>query len=332
MLSAKAPGKLILSGEHSVVYGAPAIAVAVNHYVTATFSPSDTDTLIITSSVLGQSRRTLVQLEHLVAHLDQRFERFLLGELAVQDVLQTPHDLLYYTALQSDSLPSGTVTIHSDIPTGAGMGSSAAVIAALLQLFQPSSCAQQRDDKKPEFFQKVKYCERLQHGRGSAIDAAAVTYGGVLKVQADKVTPLPLELGDGWYHFHTGTPCCSTGETVAAVRAKFSHRTDLWQQFAKITQAFEANIKQPSRLGSVIRANHQLLQEIGVVPAPVSALIAQIESMGGAAKICGAGAHQGETAGQVLVYFPEQNSETLSAQLGVCLTPLQQQLNGAHRG
>ena len=134
MLSAKAPGKLILSGEHSVVYGAPAIAVAVNHYVTATFSPSDTDTLIITSSVLGQSRRTSVQLEHLVAHLDQRFERFLLGELAVQDVLQTPHDLLYYTALQSERLPSGTVTIHSDIPTGAGMGSSAAVIGIFAEI------------------------------------------------------------------------------------------------------------------------------------------------------------------------------------------------------
>ncbi|MDO6514267.1 mevalonate kinase [Neptuniibacter sp. 2_MG-2023] len=331
MLSAKAPGKLILSGEHSVVYGAPAIALAVNHFVTASYTPSDSDTLIITSAALGRDSRTLGQLETFVAHIDQRFERFLSGELAVQDVLTTPHDLLYYAVLQSDRLGAGNITINSEIPTGAGMGSSAAVIASLLQLFESSSSMQKDAVEQQVFFQKVKYCERLQHGRGSAIDAAAVTYGGTLKVEDGKVMPLPIMLGEGWYYFHTGTPCCSTGETVSAVREQFASQVDLWEQFADVTHCFEQYINQPSELLAVIRSNHRLLQKIGVVPLSVSQLIERIEALGGAAKICGAGAHRGEGAGQVLVYFPEQNTELLSAQLGIQLTPLQQQLRGAHR-
>ncbi|WP_420554293.1 mevalonate kinase [Neptuniibacter marinus] len=331
MLSAKAPGKLILSGEHSVVYGAPAIALAVNHFVTASYTPSDSDTLAITSTVLGQDRRAFEQLATLVERIDQRFERFLSGELAVQDILTTPHDLLYYTALQSNRLRAGNITINSEIPSGAGMGSSAAVIASLLQLFEPSSAMQKETADQQIFFQKVKYCERLQHGRGSAIDAAAVTYGGLIKVQDHHVTPLSVELGEGWYHFHSGEPCCSTGETVAEVRERFSNQSHLWDQFSEVTQRVEMSVNQPTEMLSAIRLNHRLLQEIGVVPLSVSQLIERIEALGGAAKICGAGAHRGEGAGQVLVYFPEQNTELLSAQLGIQLTPLQQQLRGAHR-
>ncbi len=50
-----------------------------------------------------------------------------------------------------------------------------------------------------------------------------------------------------------------------------------------------------------IRANHRLLQKIGVVPTKVANFIADIESSGGAAKICGAGAITGDNAGVVLL-------------------------------
>jgi mevalonate kinase len=52
---------------------------------------------------------------------------------------------------------------------------------------------------------------------------------------------------------------------------------------------------------SAIAANHKLLQHIGVVPKTVSNFIAEVESKGGAAKICGAGSIDGDHAGLVFV-------------------------------
>ena len=52
-----------------------------------------------------------------------------------------------------------------------------------------------------------------------------------------------------------------------------------------------------SKLYESIRANHRLLDQIGVVPERVGQFIREIESHGGAAKICGAGSVDGEAAG-----------------------------------
>jgi len=55
-------------------------------------------------------------------------------------------------------------------------------------------------------------------------------------------------------------------------------------------------------LWTSIRENHRLLSDIGVVPHRVQHLIAEIENVGGAAKICGAGSVSGDHAGVVWVY------------------------------
>ena len=334
MLSAKAPGKLILSGEHSVVYGAPAIAVAVTNTVTATFTPSESKFISLNSSAFADddlnNRVLFATLNDLVERLDNCFEQFLNGALPIQSVLGSPQELLFYTAYQAGIKQSGSISLSSDIPTGAGMGSSAAVIAALLKMFESTSSVEVAESLKSNFFRKVKYCERLQHGRGSAIDAAAVTYGGMIKVQGDSVFPVSVEIGQGWYRYDTGTPCCSTGETVAVVRKKFAE-SDIWKRFSKTTEQFEASEGKVESLFSAIQDNHQLLNEIGVVPTDVVQLIEKIERLGGAAKICGAGAHTGQSAGQILVFLPDQNVDEISEKIGISLIPLEQQSDGAYR-
>ena len=324
MLSASAPGKLILSGEHSVVYGAPAIAVAVNHLITASFAPSDDGYLTISSSI-GSQRYSLKQLELIVDKLNQRFDEFLLGHRPVSQILDNPIDLLFYAYAFSEARLAGHLSIESAIPTGAGMGSSAAVIAAILKLFTSNSIS--TSDALP-FYRKVQHCERLQHGRGSAIDAAAVTFGGAVRLQNNNVEPISLELGEGWFRYHSGTPLCSTGETVSFVRKHFDN-SSIWDDFADVTRRFEGIQGNQQQLLSLVRANNRLLQTIGVVPSSVAALIDRIERLGGAAKVCGAGAHVGTNAGQVLVYLPTQKVAKVESLLDITLIPIHQQIEGA---
>ncbi|MGI1668832.1 MAG: mevalonate kinase [Neptuniibacter sp.] len=319
-MKAEAPGKLILSGEHSVVYGGPALAVALARKVSVVFTPDASQEIKIYSDQLGQFSFSLEQLPQFTEQLDQNFSAFLNHKLPISDVLSSPFDLLIYVLLQQASNVSGTLQITSDIPAGAGMGSSAAVICALLKLSQQISG---RGLSIEELCRKVRYCERLQHGRGSAIDAAAVTYAGTVKVLGDSVTKLPAVLDSNWYLWNSGSPLSSTGETVAYVRESFEG-SPIWQEFTQVTTELEGALcaQDTSKIKRLVRANKKLLERIGVVPDVVSTAIHHIEALGGAAKICGAGSAAGDAGGIVLVYLPETPPSKIEAELNIKLEPV----------
>ncbi|MDO5091645.1 MAG: GHMP kinase, partial [Cardiobacteriaceae bacterium] len=189
--SARAPGKLILSGEHSVVYGAPALVMAVARYTTVRFTPLH-ETGVLKTVLQGFSQGAaypLSGLARLKDKLDRRFEQFARGERPVQNILHRPDDLVIYTLatlLRQLPLPGrsnrhrlpvpGRLSTESELPLGAGMGSSAAAIAATLVLYEHLTDHPLSHEQR---FEHIRFCERLQHGKGSAIDAAAVTWGGI---------------------------------------------------------------------------------------------------------------------------------------------------------
>ncbi|MBA4503032.1 mevalonate kinase family protein [Marinobacterium marinum] len=305
MPTACAPGKIILSGEHAVVYGAPALALAVDRHMRIHYRPDRLPRL----SWHAQERTHVLGLDKLASlrrRLDSHFERYLRGELPITRILQKPAELAFYAVDMARMLsgleirPQGSLKIDSDIPIGAGMGSSAALIAALLKLFG-------RFDSLDELIRQVRHCERLQHGRGSIIDAAAVCSGGLVRVQEDEVQHLKLSdcgVGPGLFWLFTGTPACSTGACVDQVRRNFANAS-IWDEFTETTQAVEAALLSGSSLVEPIRHNHRLLARIGVVPAPLQRLAEQVEQVGGAAKVCGAGAVSGDQGGLMLLLLPE---------------------------
>ncbi|MEM9438321.1 MAG: GHMP kinase, partial [Pseudomonadota bacterium] len=202
----------------------------------------------------------------------------------------------------------GQLSSKTDMPLGAGMGSSAAVVAATIVLYEHLLG---RSQSVQERFEKVRFCERLQHGKGSAIDASAVVFGGLNRVQGDSVTPLDLSpdhslsATGGWYWVQLGTPVSKTGECVAKVREDHGSDAELWKEFEACTERFAEVVAEDSDPTEVMRQNHRLLQRIGVVPQPAARFADAVEALGGAAKVSGAGAVRGEHAGVMLVYLKD---------------------------
>ena len=325
--TAHAPGKLILSGEHAVLYGAPALAMAVARYTQVWFRPLGLGEGLKTAfeNLSGGEIYPLRLLSQFKSSLDQRFDQFVRGELAVHKIMSRPDDLAVYTlaSLLNDNPSASGATIPgigahnhmlspgqlgstSSLPIGAGMGSSAAIVAATTVLFESLL---DRPKTLEERYERVRFCERLKHGRAGPIDAAAVVRGGLVRAGDSGVDApaLPVDhgllTGQGWYWVLHGRPESSTGECVSAVRAKHGQDTALWDSFAACSTAFTDALASGRDPDAAIRENQRLLETIGVVPDPAQEFIAQITAAGGSAKICGAGSVRGDHGGVVLVHM-----------------------------
>ena len=300
-LIGKAPAKLIISGEHSVVYGAAALVVAVKKFTEARFLKPSEKGKIKTfinnpqEAVFSYPSADLRQIKEL---LDQRYQVFLNNKIKVGEILNRPSDLIIYVLSHFAEKFEADLLGISQIPLGAGMGSSASAIAAMTML------CEQIFNKKfslEERFNFVRYCERLQHGKGSALDASAVVFGGVNFLEEGRREGLEKLDFAGWYYFLDGKPQSSTGECVEAVRAKFQKDKKIWQDFSALTQEIKKEISARNLPVKAIGENQKLLEKIGVVSEPTKQLIKKIEKLGLAAKISGAGTIKGDFSGMLLV-------------------------------
>lgn len=340
---AQAPGKIILSGEHSVVYGAPAIVAAVSEYTQISFTPHHHSHSINTAfqGISKGKPYPLKALKTLKNKLDQRFEQFIRGERPVNHILHRPDDLAIYTlATLLQHLPAlgtnqhrptaGRLNSHTTLPLGAGMGSSAAAIAATLVLYEHMLNLPLTPKQR---FERVRFCERLQHGKGSAIDATASVYGGLHYLYNQQPTAINTALTHHWYWVLHGIPQSSTGECVHHVRKHHSHDTPLWQAFSDCSQNLLNALEKQSDPQESLRENHQLLNRIGVVPQSANHFLNTLNAHGGSGKLSGAGSIRGEQAGILLIYHPDPQQFTHFMQHHhptLPYKPLKLTFNGAH--
>lgn len=303
----RAPGKVILSGEHAVLYGAPALAMAVNRYVTTSIAEEknlSTDIMFDSSSLNFHSELDWEELRRLHEKISKRYQEFLENKISIEQVLVEPGELLLYLLVEVFERFSVTLThkisikIDSTIPIGSGMGSSAASIISFLHALVEFFSLPLKLNDYVGFGREI---ENLQHGKSSGLDLCLATYSGTVLFQDGRGESISHS-GLPMFFVYSGQPECSTGASVEAARKRLSD-IGLLREFGEITIALIEALEEASlgKAQKAISANQRLLERISVVPEKVRVFMRAAKENGMAAKICGAGAVLGDKAGILLL-------------------------------
>ena len=279
-----AAGKVILLGEHAVVYGRPALAAGLGLGLEVDILPADGPARV--ESDLGDEER----LDRLVA--------------AAADAVGVP--------------AQGFVArVRSELPPGAGLGSSAALSIALLRAL---ARAAGRTLAGAEELALGRRLEAIFHGHPSGIDPAAAALGSCFRFvrgEPPAITPLrpacPLPLVVA-----LGDRPRSTGAAVTGLRARWeADRAAHERLFDEVARVVEDGARAAERgdlpaLGEAFDRNQELLRALGVSAPDVERLV-QAARMSGAlgAKLTGGGAGGAAIA---LAAEPERLAGRLEAQ------------------
>ncbi len=332
-----APGKLILSGEHAAVYGKPALAMAVNRYVTATATPQLLPFVSFDLSDLSYEKSlSLTALDHLKNRIKSKYKKFIHGEYKIREVLHKPVELaqfamsLFFETLNLTLTQGVKIHVRSDIPIGCGMGSSAATILSIVHAIANHL----RMDLSSDIFYRLGLeAENMQHGQSSGLDVRVSLQGGCLFIKEGQIQNRAVP-SVSMYLVNTGTPETTTGECVTMAADHFKN-SSIGNDFAAVTEAMDVALQQNQfdDIQQSIRANHELLTRIGVVPLRVQSFIKDIERNNGAAKICGAGAVAGQKAGMVLIVTQDENAlKELCMKYDHAILPIMGETRGVHVG
>ncbi len=229
MIKISVPGKVHLIGEHTVVYGKPALISAISLRVYLTIGKKMAD-----------------------------------------------------------------YTFKTELPKGTGLGSSAAVsaavIAAMLTYFKVNW------DK--DLVNKLTFeAEKIFHGKPSGGDNTTVIFGGIINFQNGVSSPIKSKL-QKLVLINSGEPAETTKEMLGVAKPNINSILDSQE---KLTQQMELALKQGDDLREIIKKAEKNLEKIGVVGKIAKKIVRDIENLGGAAKISGAGGLR-KGSGMLLCY------------------------------
>lgn len=292
--TATAPGKIILLGEHAVVYGRPAIAVPVTQVrARAVVKPAP-------GKPAGWVRLQAPAIE-LDADLEALRPEHPLG-VAVRAVLDE---------LDIDRPPACTIRVTSTIPIAAGLGSGAAISVALIRALADFLGRPLPDERVSALAFEV---EKLHHGTPSGVDNTVITYAmPVYFVRGQPIERLQVNTPFTFVVADTGVPS-PTATTVGDVRQgwqanppAFEHLFDAIQSLVRAARACleRGNVED---LGPLMSENHRLLREMGVSSLELDHLVKAALAAGSlGAKLSGGG-----RGGNMIALAPAEEGQVVA--------------------
>ena len=274
---ATAPGKIILFGEHAVVYGQPALAVPV---------PA-VQAQAIAQAALGLSAGEIL-LDAPAVGLKSAPWRSLPPEDPLARAVA-----LTLEALHAPQPPAVRLKITSTIPVAAGLGSGAAVTVALVRALSGFLGAPLPDETVNAIAYEV---EKIHHGTPSGIDNTVVTYARpVYFVRGRPLQPFRVGAPLTFVIADSGIPA-PTAQAVADVRRAAEADPEGYAAlFATVGEianhARDALARGDARrVGTLMSENHALLQKMEVSCHTLDTLVQAAHEAGAwGAKLSGGG-------------------------------------------
>ncbi|MGP8076967.1 MAG: mevalonate kinase [Thermoplasmata archaeon] len=281
-ISARAPGKCTVFGEHAVVHGAPELVFAID---------------LTTQVFVRASEATRLNSDSEAVRRNAYFRSAI--ELA------------------GKGGPPVEVRAISRIPRAAGLGSSAAFVAGLAAAFSATNGGIDR----PSLAQLSFEIERGAQGVGSPGDTSTVVAGGFVAINGGPGEPLwsirspdrrwevrrVTDPGWVWVVAYSGIPR-STADAVRAVGARLAAPggPELLEEFRRVAKDGIDAVGRGDRstVAELLRRNQELLREAGVSHPRLEALIEASRPAAEGAKLTGAG------AGGSVVALPIPGKET----------------------
>lgn len=275
-ISASAPGKVILFGEHAVVYGRPAIAIPLSQVQAKAI-------------VYASPRSQPGQIEIDAPDIELK---------AGLDDLPPGHPFaLLIQKIQSrlgvERLPALRLQIHSSIPIASGLGSGAAISVAMIRAL---AGFMGRELPVQEVSELAYEIEKIYHGTPSGIDNTVIAYAQpIFFVRSQPfqtlhlALPLTLVVADSGLRSSTAAVVGEVRQRWQADPAPYEQIFDAIGEIALQARA-EVETGRAAELGRLMSANHRRLQALGVSCPELDRLVeAALQNGAAGAKLCGAG-------------------------------------------
>lgn len=338
-IAVSAPGKVILLGEHSVVHGKKAIACAIGSRVTVTLRKlNNADNLVFEMVSLHQDEIfiPLQEIRNILSRFPtenslnemnisshvQEYSKAKFGKFSNPFICPALSCCLYgylkvfssiTDAGQDPVFPALHVTVDSEIPIGAGLGSSAAFNTCISCSFlQHAKQIPYRENKiftaieAEESLLKINSLayelEKIVHSTPSGIDNSIATYGGAVSFRAGSISRISTVPRLRLLIVDSGLPR-STKALVNGVKEKLNkfpaviepvldamHNVVLYGEKLLERLCEDKNrVVSEKDLGDLIITNQCLLSALGVSHPSLDKICAIAARHGFPAKLTGAG-------------------------------------------